>query len=241
VRLGVGVPLRGADVDDDQRLGPDLAAHCDKLIGAEAVDVEIVPELARCDAAFVLRADAVLPAIRRREAPARPADDRRLDPGNRAKQVGPEAAGLLPHPRHQADLVDGYIRPARRGDLKRGVGIRDLRAKLELQPAPTVARRREFAPGDGLVTCEQSYYQPAPHRTARPERAGVCPAGADAESALLQAGLAFAGVNRDTGVAVQGIVGLDAYGPRTEHAPVPGAEGLFQRGGQPLKQHAAVK
>ncbi len=122
------VPLGRADVDDDQRFRPDAAAHGDELVGAEGIDFLVVPHVLRVRSAFVLRSDAVLPAIGRSVAAARPADNRRSQAGDGLLQVGPAAASLAPRFGHQAHLVEPNLARTADADLefrvvRRGQGL----------------------------------------------------------------------------------------------------------------------
>ncbi len=146
---------------DDQRLRPDAAAHGDELVGAERIDLLVVPHVVRVRPALVLRSDAVLPAVGRGEAAARPADHRRSQPGDGLQQVGPKAAGLPPRLGHQAHLVEPDLARPTHADLK----LRVVRRRRGLQ------FHRELLPG--RRRCGQSPARPGPYRrppTARPVR-----------------------------------------------------------------------
>ena len=118
-RVGQGA---GSQREVDLRLGADAAAERDELGRAEAV-VHVVAEVpVQTARAVPVRADAVLPLVRRARAPARPADDRRARGSDRRPDL--PADTVLAGIRVTGVIQGGFDHPASPGEeLPVDVGV----------------------------------------------------------------------------------------------------------------------
>ncbi len=145
--------------------------------------------------AFVLRADAGLPLVRRSEAAAGPSNDGGLEFRHGLEHVGPKAALLFPCARHKTNLVDPDLAFGLCTYAERGVVTRPIRLKTEVVLSPVRGGSANCFFSLLPIVAKQANDHPIGRFSLEPYGSLIRFAGTNAKIFLLQSTSLVAGCN----------------------------------------------